>query len=225
MVTLMKLKYLFVKSFSIFFILVLSQTLPADVFANDLHWIMEKFQKELDCTESSRDLQRHWCPVTRIENSQWVKPQAKVKNTYIGISIELTKDKPLKAQLLDTTNLAVLHLSEKEARVTSLTPSNPEEQKTLGGIVMQLAFLLKGKLSHDGVQVPQDLYTYLMGDQKKPGYIYQTEKNKTVFQGKLPSQMYFIEKSLSGPVYLVFEKAKGGYYVNLFPQKPMQLKK
>jgi hypothetical protein len=178
--------------------------------------LAKRFSAEIDCARDSRDVQRAWCAVHAVPTSSYTAP--KDPQTLLGISMELRPEGPVGAALLATTSLSVIHLQPGGVRMHALTPSNEEEKTELGGVVMELAFVLKGKANE--VRVTGGLDGFLQSEAKKPVYPVGKSADGAGYLGKLPSRIYRIGGQPYGEGLVVFERAPSGWFVSVFPGVP-----
>lgn len=206
-------------AYFLIFIFVAS-TLYGDEIVDLVRSISRSFSDQIDCSQQSRDLQRAWCPVGILTEGKYQSTSEKI--SYLGLSMELQKGGAVVPSLLQTTNLAVLHLNKNKARVTHLKPSNKDEQIELMKIVFNLGRILKGLDKGRQVSVSQGLYGYLRQELEKPGYAVRIGAGGGEYRGKLPSIISRVQDPRAGDVYVVIEMAKNGAFVNIFPVTTMK---
>jgi hypothetical protein len=177
--------------------------------------IAKRFAASIKCDAKSKDLQRAWCAVTKVDKAAFKAPRA--TTTMLGLSVELPDGAEVNTQLLDTTSVSALHLGASAVRLTSLKPSNEQEKKDMLPVLFDIA----GALKMDGkaVGVTKDLGGFLDGERAKPGYPMTAAGKAMEYTGKLPSRLYQV-----GAVYVVVESAPKGYYVSVFPAVPLKVK-
>lgn len=141
--------------------------------------------------------------------------------SYFGISVPLFKnEKNLKKAFLDRTELAILHLGPKTAKVTTLTPSSPKESQQLVSVLMQVAIILKTG-NKQSIEVFPDLAAALTTEQTKTLYPLTIKEQFASFQAKLPTSLYCVQ-SPSGLIYVsIGTDGNKGWHVSVFPAVPM----
>ena len=119
------------RSLSAFLLIPLfAATASADALTDQtVSQIKARYSAELTCTADSRDLNRHWCPVTEMGSQPFELPKTAV--TWLGITMELKDGAKVAPAALDTTSLSAIHLGPGGVRLTYLKPSNAEEKKSL----------------------------------------------------------------------------------------------
>ncbi len=174
--------------------------------------IAKRFGASIKCDPKSKDLQRAWCPVTRLDSAAFKAPAQ--TSTLLGLSVELPDGGAVNGQLLETTSVSALHLGAAAVRLTSLKPSNEQEKKDMLPVLFDIA----GALKMDGkqIKVPRDLDGFLTSERAKPGYPMTATGRAMEYTGKLPARLYQV-----GNAFVVIESAPKGYYVSVFPAVPL----
>jgi hypothetical protein len=171
--------------------------------------VTRRFAAELSCAKGSKDPNRAWCPVTAIGKGAF-KP-ARQNEIQLGFSASLKDGAKVSETLANSTELAVLYLGPTEARLTSLTPSTPDEQKQLAAVVFELAKRLKG-MAKGQVELPADLGGFVTMDSRQQRFPLTVSGASASFPAKLPSRIF-----RSGDAFVVIEQADGGVRVSVFP--------
>jgi hypothetical protein len=169
--------------------------------------IKAQFQSAFKCNAGSSDLNRHWCPVGQIGNEPFSAPAS--VTTLLGVTMEVRDGAAVGQDMLKTTSLSAMHLGAKNVRVTSLKPSNADEQKELAEAVFNVGKALKGQAGE--IAISKSLAGYLDQERRHAGYPLTVTKNFAGYVAKLPSRIY-----RSGHTYVVLEKAAGGAFVSVF---------
>lgn len=172
-----------------------------------------RFAQELRCEAGQRDLNRHWCAVTRIGKDELAVP--KQTTTYLGLTVPLKPGDAIKRTVLERTSVVALHLGPTSARLTSLKASNPQEEKEMLPVLVAIGLALKGE-SQAPIPVSAGLWGFLKSEQQQPGYRLKTTKTSAEYAGKLPSTIYRVNTA-AGAVYVVVETAPDGQFVSVFP--------
>lgn len=173
----------------------------------------KRFSQDIQCEAGKRDVNRHWCAVTRIGKDDFALP--KETTTYLGLSVPLKPGDPVRASVLGRTSVSALHLGPGGARLTSLKASNPQEEQEMLPVLIAIGVTLKGE-SKAPIAVSSGLWGFLKGEQGKPGYPLKPDKTSADYTGKLPSTLYRVNTQ-SGAVYVVVETAPDGNFVSVFP--------
>jgi hypothetical protein len=182
--------------------------------------LAHRFASELDCA-SGKDLNRHWCPVAKIDQSgAFQAPPA--RRTFLGLSMALRKGGPVVRAALDTTDLAVLTIGPDGVLVTSLKPSNDAEKKSLGPVVLSLGMVSKGRATT--VDVSPDLRDYLGTFARKPLHAIKPLAAGASYDAAAPSRIFHVTGTLSGEAYVVIEGFGNDAIVSLFPVAPYAAK-
>lgn len=173
----------------------------------------KRFSQDIQCEAGKRDVNRHWCAVTRIGKDDFSLP--KETTTYLGLSVPLKPGDAVRAAVLGRTSVSALHVGPGGARLTSLKASNPQEEQEMLPVLVAIGVTLKGE-SKEPIAVSAGLWGFLKGEQSKPGYPLKVEKTSADYAGKLPSTLYRVSTQ-SGAVYVVVETATDGTFVSVFP--------
>lgn len=172
-----------------------------------------RFGKEIQCEAGQRDVNRHWCAVTRIGKDEFSAP--KELTTYLGLTVPLKPDEAVRPAVLGRTAVVALHLGPSSARLTSLKASNPQEEKEMLPVLLAIGVTLKG-VSKAPIPVSEGLWGYLQSEQRKPGYPLEASKTSAKYAANLPSSIYRVNTQ-AGAVYVVVETARDGQFVSVFP--------
>lgn len=172
-----------------------------------------RFSQELRCEAGQRDVNRHWCAVTRIGKDEFAAP--KQTTTYLGLTVPLKPGDSIRPTVLERTAVVALHLGPTSARLTSLKASNPQEEKEMLPVLIAIGLALKGE-SQAPIPVSAGLWGFLRSEQQQPGYRLKTQKTSAEYAGKLPSAVYRVNTTAGG-VYVVVETAPDGQFVSVFP--------
>ncbi len=172
-----------------------------------------RFSQELHCEVGKRDVNRHWCAVTRIGKDEFAAP--KQTTTYLGVTVPLKADDAIRRTVLDRTAVAALHLGPAGARLTSLKASSPQEEKEMLPVLVAIGLTLKGEIQGP-IPVSPGLWGFLRSEQSQPGYPLKTSKTSAEYVGKLPASIYRVNTA-AGAAYVVVEAASDGQFVSVFP--------
>jgi hypothetical protein len=180
--------------------------------------VARRFGAELKCAGAADTspgyLNRHWCPVAKVESSGAFKAPA-ARRTMLGFTMQLQKDGKVVPAALATTDLAILTVGPDGALLTSLKPSNEKEKESLTPVVASLALVVKGKTA--AVDLPADLQEYLKSFDAKALHPVKPLAAGAEYSGKIPARIYRVTGTLSGESYVVIEQASNGWFINLFP--------
>lgn len=204
------------------FLVALVLTVPAafaaDVTDEEVAAVARRFAAEIDCAPESRNLHRAWCAVTMLEKAAWSAPEA--RTAYLGLAMELKDGGKVIEGLLRTTHTAVLSVSSKDAKVTTIRASKgkPDEEQELARVVFDLALVLKGKEKARAIEASAGLVRYVASLASRPGYpVRAAPKGGAHYTGKLPARLLKVTGLPYGEAYVAIEKAEGGWFVSLFP--------
>jgi len=181
--------------------------------------LAQRFAHALDCGPGKRDLNRHWCPVTRIGKDSFATPAQ--TTTYLGLSVTLRPNDEVRKAVLEHTEVAALHLGPTGVRLTSLRPSNEQEKQDMLPILLSIGNALKSG-SSDSIAMSAGLNGFLTGESKKPGYPLRVGKDSAEYTGKLPAQIYRVQVQAGLFAYVVVETAPDGRFVSIFPVVPLK---
>ena len=180
--------------------------------------VAKRFGSELKCTGAADTspgyLNRHWCPVAKVESTGAFKSPA-TRRTLLGFTMQLQKDGKVVQSAMATTDLAILTVGPDGALLTSLKPSNDKEKESLTPVVASLALVVKGKTTT--VDLPADLRDYLKSFDTKALHPVKPLAAGAEYSGKIPARIYRVAGTLSGESYVVIEQASNGWFINLFP--------
>ncbi|MEO8801550.1 MAG: hypothetical protein ABI551_26910 [Polyangiaceae bacterium] len=173
----------------------------------------------VDCTPSSKDPLRAWCPATHLSSSGFSFPTA--PTTYVGISVAVKTGTPLRSALLDDVTVTALALGNGRVRVTSIKPDNASEKKALASTAMAVAAALKG-MSPGNIAVGSDLAGFLdslRAQLPTKGYAAAASSGKPAsYTGATPSEIALVKGSVDA--YVVIEHAPDGTWLDVYPVRP-----
>lgn len=192
------------------------------------HPVAKKFETALDCKKSSRDVLRPFCLVRASSQSEWARwvsftpPDTLTSYGGIGVFVPSSaSDKEIRTLLLEKAHPVVLHIDPMQAKVQTLTPSNEQEKQDLARLVMQVSIALK-KMAITNVSIPKDMDAFFSSERKKPLYAMTTGEGTGVLSNaKMNTTLEEASFENGLHAYVVYEQAKDGVYVSLFPKLPL----
>ncbi len=200
---------------SVFFVCAFTLPVFAQTPQDKSDVLAKKYGTELDCSATSQDPIRSWCPVALL--NQFPFKTVTAPKSLIGLSMRLKDTDSVKEKTMTTTALAILHLTPTTVRLTDLTPSNEGEKQELLKVAFDLATILKGIDKSGQLKVSSGLLSFVQSESKKAGHAFAAQKNSVSYAATLPSGLYYVEDPRVGPVYIAIEVASDGTVVNIFP--------
>ncbi|MFT3841992.1 MAG: hypothetical protein QM723_33685 [Myxococcaceae bacterium] len=113
--------------------------------------VIERLSKELDCSATSKDLNRAWCPATLTKAAAFTAPKG--KGVLLGISAPFPASKSLAAGM-QGTRVSVLAYDGNALWLSDVSPENDGEAKQLAEVVAGIAGVLKADAK--SIAVPKD---------------------------------------------------------------------
>ena len=178
--------------------------------------VPDDLKAALDCGPASTDALRSWCPVAAAPTSGFAFPVT--PTTYVGITAAVKSGTAARSALLGDVSVSALSVGGGRVKVTSITPDNEGEKKTLAATAALISQVLKGG-STGNVRVGAALAGFLNGlmkDLSTKGYPVAVSGGKPAsFTGASPSEIALVNGKVDA--YVVLEHAKDGTWVNVFP--------
>lgn len=182
--------------------------------------MLDALAKDLDCAKS-KSLARLglWCLGPRGFKSGRQPPLPRSSRVYVGVTVELERGKPVRQALLKKVHPAALAVrrdgGQVFGKITSITPSNAEEKKSLGRAVFVIAAVLKGRTQQ--ARLDQGLVTFLRSLPSKASY---RIKSKGLKEWRISgASRARIRKLGSVLVAVEVPKAGNGIFLSLFTER------
>jgi len=142
---------------------------------------------------------RPWCYAGEVLSKGTFEELPKPR-VLVGLTVELAYGKDVAAALRDKVTLAALAIdADGKVKLTSITPSSPDEKKQMAEAVANLTMVFKGKAK--AAKLPGDLVTYLKT--LKPAYTPTKSSNGWTWKGASDAMLRKV-----GPVWVVIEEPK-----------------
>ena len=140
-------------------VLVLALLAPTVAIADDTDTNLAALAKAAKCTDATSPW-RPWCIAT-----EWSKGKPEMpKGTLLGLTIELgdkLTDATAKSALSNKVSLSALSVTGDKVKLTSITPSDPGEEKMIAEAAFNLSAVFKGKSKTAAVN--KDLAGFIKG--------------------------------------------------------------
>lgn len=184
--------------------------------------VIDRLTKELDCSATSKDLNRAWCPATLTKGASFTAPKG--KGVLLGISAPFPASKSLGAGM-QAARVSVLAYEGNALWLSDVSPENDGEAKQLAEVVVGIAGALKADAK--SIAVPRDLNGYLQslpGQAKQKGAAAEnTKAGPASFAFKFPARVWKV-KWRALDCYVVSEDAPDGQWISVYPVVPLQAK-
>jgi hypothetical protein len=148
--------------------------------------------------EDKASLWRAWCIATDWDKGTPVLPRANL----IGLSIELADDNDLRKALSDKVGFVAFAVSDGKATLTTIRPTDKDEEKAVFEAVANLAVVFKGKART--AEISKDLAGYIKS--LKGEYPTTKAKGSITWTGK--SDLAALRKV--GAFYVIIEQPPSG---------------
>jgi hypothetical protein len=177
---------------------------------------LDDLKATLDCGAASQDPLRAWCVAVAEPTSGFNFPAT--PTTYVGITAAVKAGTPVRSALLGAVTVSALSVGAGRIKVTSITPDNEGEKKTLLKTAALISNVLKSA-STSNVEVGAALAGFLDGLKKdlatagKP--VAATSGKPASYAGANPSEVALVQGKVDA--YVVLEHANDGTWLNVFP--------
>ena len=115
----------------------------------------------IDCSDSSQDPDRAWCPVTKAGRGPF-KPSPTTL-VRLGLTLAVLPGQDPKTAMEGSTTLSALYIGSSGAKIVDIKPTSDDERQALIAVVMSISATLKG-VQPSGVLAKHELASYLRGD-------------------------------------------------------------
>ncbi len=197
-----------------------TSTVPATVASSTTPLLVYDDLKEaLDCSPSSTDPLRAWCPVTLWSGAGFAFPSA--PTTYVGITIAVKTGTSARTAILNDATVCALSVGSGHIRLTTITPDNDNEKKTLATTAVAIADVLRDG-TKGSIHVGADLAGFLSGLKtdlvtKGPSTSVSVGKPAT-YMATFPAEVVLVHGTIDA--YVVLEHVNDGVWMNVFPVRP-----
>jgi hypothetical protein len=176
--------------------------------------IKARFAAELDCSASSMDELRGWCPVSRLDEQAFAPPET--ATTLFGISQPIRPGAKIRDTLLGaglSFRISTLTLDGEHAGIRDVIPENPQEHQVL----LDVASRIVDELDHHRGALPvgAELVQFASAQQAAAagGKPFTRDGNAARFVAKTPTTLYLV-----GDAYVAIEHPSDGLWVSIYPR-------